>query len=125
MTSPFKSLGGMTRLFNALRYSIDGLRAAYRYEAAFRQELALTSLLLVVAILLPVSWTQHALLIGSLLQVLLTELLNSGLEAIVDRVTVDHDDLAKRAKDMGSAAVLLSLLLATVIWAGVLLDRAA
>ena len=105
-----------------MRYSLAGLRSAYQHESAFRQELWLAAILAVIAVALPINLTQLALLWGSLLIVLITELLNSAVEAVVDRVSFDNHDLAKRAKDMGSAAVFLSLANCLVVWALVLWD---
>ena len=116
----FKGKQGLTRLFNALGYSRDGLAAAWKHEAAFREEV----LLLLVAVPLALYFGQdglaRALLIGSILLVLIVEILNSGLEAIVDKASPEKHELAKRAKDMGSAAVLLALINAAVVWACVL-----
>ena len=116
----FKGKQGLTRLFNALGYSRDGLTAAWKHEAAFREEV----LLLLVAVPLALYFGQdglaRALLIGSILLVLIVEILNSGLEAIVDKASPEKHELAKRAKDMGSAAVLLALINAAVVWACVL-----
>lgn len=116
----FKGKQGLTRLFNALGYSRDGLAAAWKHEAAFREEV----LLLLVAVPLALYFGQdgmaRALLISSLLLVLIVEILNSGLEAIVDKASPEKHELAKRAKDMGSAAVLLALVNAAVVWACVL-----
>ena len=119
--SPYKGKTGLRRLWNALGYSRDGLQAAYRHEDAFRQEVWLALLLVGVAIFLPQPLLAKGLLIGSVLLVLIVELLNSAIEAVVDRVSLDHHHLAKRAKDIGSAAVLIALLNAAVIWACVLL----
>ena len=111
-----KSKGGLRRIWNATRYSLDGLGAALRHEHAFRQEL------IAVAVLAPAGWllgangTQRALLIGSLFAVLIVELLNSALEAGVDRVSLERHDLAKRAKDLGSAAVMLSIANVGIVW---------
>ena len=116
----FKGKQGLTRLFNALGYSRDGLAAAWKHEAAFREEV----LLLLVAVPLALYFGQdgmaRALLISSILLVLIVEILNSGLEAIVDKASPEKHELAKRAKDMGSAAVLLALINAAVVWACVL-----
>lgn len=120
--SPFKGKTGLRRAWNALHYSLAGLRAAYRYEDAFRQETWLAVILLPVALLLPVGWLAKGLLIASLLLVLVVELLNSAVEAVVDRVSLENHRLAKRAKDIGSAAVLVTLLLVLVIWGSVLLE---
>ena len=117
------------RLWHATRYSLQGLRAAFRHEAAFRQELAAAALLIPTALALaaysPVTWTQCALLIASVLLILLVELLNSAIEAVVDRISDEHDVLSGRAKDAGSAAVLVALVVCGVVWALVLLDAFA
>ena len=122
--SPFKGKTGLRRVWNALGYSVDGLRAAYACEDAFRQETWLAALLIPTALLLPLPWLGKGLLIGSVLLVLLVELLNSAVEAVVDRVSLENHRLAKRAKDIGSAAVLVSLLNVGVVWACVLLEVA-
>lgn len=97
-------------------YSAEGLRAAYRHEDAFRQEVLLALLLIPLALILPVSGVGKALMIASVLLVLIVELLNSAVEATVDRVSLEHHRLAKRAKDIGSAAVMISLVNVVVIW---------
>lgn len=107
---------GIRRIFLALRYSLMGLVVTYRHEAAFRQELWLTAFLSPVAFWVGDSILESMILIGSLVLVLIVELINSALESIVDRIGLDHNELAGRAKDQGSAAVFLSLLLALVIW---------
>jgi diacylglycerol kinase (ATP) len=118
--SSFKSRGGLGRIANAIRYSLSGLRAAWRHEAAFKQELMLAlPLLASIPWLAPGRW-QAVAMSSSLLLVLIVELLNSGLEAIADAVSVDHHPLLGRAKDLGSAAVMLSLVFAAVVWAVVL-----
>ena len=114
--SPFKGKTGLRRIVNAFSYSVDGLKAAYRCEDAFRQEVWLALLLIPASVLLPVPWLGRALMIGSVLLVLLVELLNSAIEAVVDRVGLENHRLAKRAKDIGSAAVLVALLNVLVIW---------
>ena len=114
--SEFKSKSGMKRISAALNYSCDGLRTAIRQEHAFRQELMLAVVATIVALLLPVSGLEKLLLIGVLVQVLIIELLNSAIEAVVDRVSLERHPLSKNAKDFGSAAVLLSLLLAGAAW---------
>lgn len=121
MHSPYKSKGGFSRLLNALRYSRKGLAAAFRHEAAFRQELFAAMILCPLAFFAGGNTLEILLLIASLVLVLIVELLNSGLEAIADAVSVDHHPLIERAKDLGSAAVFLSILLALFVWAGVLL----
>ena len=97
-------------------YSIEGLRAAYRHEDAFRQEVLLAVLLIPLALFLPVPGLGKALMIASVLLVLIVELLNSAVEATVDRVSLEHHRLAKRAKDIGSAAVMMSLANVVVVW---------
>ncbi|AXS78923.1 diacylglycerol kinase [Dechloromonas sp. HYN0024] len=116
----FKGKKGITRLINALAYSRDGLHAAWRHEAAFREEILLAAVTIPLALLLAKSGVERALLIGSILLILLVEILNSALEAVVDKASPEMNELAKRAKDMGSAAVLLSLLNAAAIWLCVL-----
>ncbi len=114
------------RIWRATRYSLQGMHAAFRHEAAFRQELILAALLTPLALALALwsalTWTQCALLVASVLLVLLVELLNSAVESVVDRISDEHHDLSKRAKDTGSAAVLISLINCGVVWALVLLD---
>ena len=102
-----------------MRYSLQGLGDACRREAAFRQELALAAVLVPAALLLPFSAVERVLLIGSLLLVLIVELLNSAIEATVDRISLDDHPMAARAKDLGSAAVMLTLALALITWAGI------
>jgi len=114
--SPYKGKTGLRRLLNAMHYSLCGLAAAARHEDAFRVELALTLLLAPVAMLLGRSGIERALLLCSLLVVLIVELVNSAIEATVDRISLENHRLAKRAKDMGSAAVMLSLITAGAIW---------
>ncbi|MCE1183070.1 MAG: diacylglycerol kinase [Rhodocyclales bacterium] len=117
----FKGKQGLTRLINALGYSRDGLAAAWKNEAAFREEVLLAAIALPLAVWLGHSGIERALLIGSVLFVLIVEILNSAVEAVVDKASPEKHELAKRAKDMGSAAVLLSLLNALVVWLCVLL----
>jgi diacylglycerol kinase (ATP) len=120
--SPFKGKTGLRRVWNALHYSLAGLRAAYLCEDAFRQEIWLAALLIPLALWLPVSWMGSGLMVASVLFVLVVELLNSAIEAVVDRVSLENHRLAKRAKDIGSAAVLISLLQVAVVWTCVLLE---
>jgi diacylglycerol kinase (ATP) len=110
---------GFERLWKACGYSLKGFRAAWRHEAAFRQELALTALLLPAAWWLARDALEFALLVATLLLVLIVELLNSGIEAVTDLVGTERHELSGRAKDLGSAAVLLSLVLVVVVWGGV------
>jgi diacylglycerol kinase (ATP) len=119
--SPYKGKTGLRRIWNALGYSLDGFVDAYRHESAFRQEVALAACLIPISLLLPASGAGHALMAGSILLVLLVELLNSAVEAAVDRVSLENHLLAKRAKDIGSAAVLVSLVHVGVVWALVLI----
>ncbi len=122
-TTPHKGVTGIKRVWNAFFYSMDGLKAAYINEAAFRQEVWLAIILIPTALILNVPVLHKALLISSVLLVMLTELLNSGIEAVVDRISYDHHELSKRAKDIGSAAVLMSLLIVVTVWIAVLLER--
>ena len=119
--SPHKGKTGLRRIGNAVLYSFAGLAAAYRHEDAFRQELLLACLFIPIALILPASGPGKALMIASVLLVLIVELLNSAVEATVDRVSLDHHLLAKRAKDIGSAAVMISLANVIAVWSLVLL----
>lgn len=123
MNNPHKMRTGMDRVAHAFNYSMQGLSAAIRFESAFRQEAALALVLLPAAFWLGRNWIEVALLAGSVLLVMVVELLNSAIEAVVDRVSLDLHELAKRAKDYGSAAVLLSLLWCGGIWATVAYQR--
>ena len=119
--SPFKGKTGLARILNAVGYSWAGLRAAFQHEDAFRQEVLLLLPLLPLAVYLGDSGIERALMIASLLGVLVVELLNSAVEAAVDRVSLERHPLIKRAKDMGSAAVMIALLNVVVVWALLLL----
>jgi diacylglycerol kinase (ATP) len=123
MGNPHKGRTGLTRVLFATRHSAAGLAAAWRHESAFRQELLLALPMLLAALWLGTTWVERALLIGSVLLVLIVELLNSGIEAVVDRVSLDLHELSRRAKDYGSAAVMLSLLLCGGTWATALWNR--
>ncbi len=114
--SPFKGKTGIQRLWNALGYSLQGLASAFRHEDAFRQEVLLAALLIPAAFFIPVGGAERALMIASVLLVLIVELLNSAVEAAVDRISLENHRLAKRAKDIGSAAVFLSLVNVAVVW---------
>lgn len=118
--SEFKSKSGLKRIFSAFFYSIDGLRSAWRHEHAFRQELAIAIVATAVALALPVSAFQKVALIGVLLLVLIVELINSAIEAVVDRISLERHPLSKNAKDFGSAAVMLACVLAAAVWGVVL-----
>ena len=121
--SPFKGKTGLRRLLNATRYSAEGLRAAFRHEDAFRQEVIAAVLLLPLALWLGNSGVERALMVFSVLLVLIVELLNSAVEATVDRISLENHALAKRAKDIGSAAVMVTLLNLLLVWALVLSAR--
>ena len=114
---------GFTRIFCAIGYSMKGLQAAYIHEAAFRQELALCVMLAPLGAWLGNNGVERALLIGSLMLVLIVEVLNSALEAVVDRWGPEHNDFAGRAKDMGSAAVFLSDVNVMICWGLLLVPR--
>lgn len=116
-----KSKSGLGRIWNAFGYSLAGLRAAFAHEHAFRQEVAMAVVLIPAALLVEISMQSKAILIGSVLFVLVVELLNSAIEATVDLISLDDNPLAKRAKDIGSAAVFFSLLNLGVVWLMVLL----
>ncbi len=119
--SPFKGKTGLRRVWNAFHYSLAGLRAAYTGEDAFRQEVLLAVVLIPLTFWLPVTGGGRAAMIASVLLVLIVELVNSAIEAAVDRVSLDIHHLSKRAKDIGSAAVLLALLNVAFVWVCVLL----
>src|SRR5450432_223586 len=115
--SPHKGQRGLRRLFNALFYSLSGLRIAFNHESAFRQEIAVAVVLIPLACFVPVGAAERILLIGAVLLLLIVELLNSSVEAAIDRIGFDTHRLSKRAKDLGSAAVFLTLLLLAITWA--------
>ena len=115
MKSPFKGKTGIKRLANAFTYSVAGTLAAFKHEDAFRQEVILSAVLIPLAIYLGQTPIEQALLIASILLIIIIELLNSSVEATVDRISVKRHKLSKRAKDIGSAAVFFSLVNA-VIW---------
>ena len=123
MTNPHKGRTGLDRVMRATGYSISGLKAAYRGESAFRQEFWLAVLLLPLAFWIGHSWIEVTLLVAVVILVLIVELLNSGLEAAIDRVSFEFHDLSKRAKDLGSAAVFLSVLLCAGVWLAALWHR--
>lgn len=114
--------GDLQRLFNALRYSLQGLKAAFRNEPAFRQECLIAIVLIPLALYLGESGVERAMLIGAWLLVMIVELLNSGIEAVVDRVGEEYHALSGIAKDVGSAAVLVSLVAAVLVWLLLLFD---
>lgn len=123
MSNPHKGRTGFDRIARATGYSISGLRTAYRGESAFRQETWLAVLLVPAAFVVGRGWVEIALLAGSAVLVLIVELLNSGIETAIDRISLELHDLSKRAKDLASAAVMLSLLLCGGIWTAALWSR--
>ena len=120
--NPQKDRKGLNRVWHALGYSVAGLRAGW-HETAFRQEAVASLVLIPAAFWLSRSWVEAALLAGSVILVMIVELLNTGIETAIDRIGPEWHDLSKRAKDMGSAAVLLSLLICAGIWAMALFHR--
>ena len=116
------NVSGLKRILNAFRYSALGYIAAWRHEAAFRQEVYLSIVLTPFAFIIGASFLHTALLMASLVLILIVELLNSAIEAAVDRISDDHHHLSARAKDIGSAAVLTAFGLSFLLWAGALLD---
>ncbi|MBU3590258.1 diacylglycerol kinase [Polynucleobacter sp. 80A-SIGWE] len=114
--NPHKGNRGLTRAWHAAKNSWCGIVYAFEEESAFRQELTLLIALAPVALFLPISPIEKCALITSLIMVLVVELLNSSVEAAIDRISFDHHDLSKRAKDFGSAAVMLALLIAALLW---------
>lgn len=123
MSNPHKGRTGLDRIRHAAGYSLDGLCSAYRGESAFRQETWLAMLLVPLAFWVGQTWIETALLAGSVAMVMIVELLNSAVEATVDRISFELHELAKRAKDFGSAAVFLSLAVTGAIWAAALWHR--
>ena len=115
-TNPYKGRQGLDRILHAAGYSWNGLKSAYLHESAFRQETWLALTLLPLSFWLGRNWVETVLLAGSVVLVMIVELLNSAVEATVDRVSFDLHELARRAKDYGSAAVLLALLMCAGIW---------
>lgn len=120
-TSPFKGKTGIRRLINAFGYSLEGFKAAFKHEDAFRQEVFLAFVLIPLAVYLGKSPVEQALMIASVLLVLIVELLNSAIEAAVDHTSTEHHALAKQAKDIGSAAVFIALVIVAVVWGFILL----
>jgi len=120
--NPQKARSGLNRIWHATGYSIAGLRAAWN-EKAFRQEALAAVVLVPLSFWLGHGWVEVALLAGSVVIVMIVELLNTGIETAIDRIGPEWHDLSKRAKDMGSAAVLLSLLLCIGIWSAAILQR--
>lgn len=114
--NPYKVNRGVTRAWHALKNSLNGFRVAIREESAFRQELTLAALLVPAGIIVPVDAVSHVLLIGSVLLVLIVELLNSSVEAAIDRISLERHELSRRAKDLGSAAVTVALVVCVLTW---------
>jgi diacylglycerol kinase (ATP) len=114
--SPHKGRRGLLRLVNALSYSLSGLQLAFRHESAFRQEVALAAVLIPIAFLVDVTAVERAAMIVSVLLVIVVELLNSSVEAAIDRIGFDTHRLSKRAKDLGSAAVFVALVMLATTW---------
>jgi diacylglycerol kinase (ATP) len=117
--NPHKGNRGLARAWHAAKNSWCGLVYAFLEESAFRQELSLFGLLTPIAFFLPIGYLEKALLVSSLIMVLVVELLNSSVEAAIDRISFEHHDLSKRAKDFGSAAVMLALFIALLMWSAV------
>lgn len=122
-TNPHKGRQGLTRVWYATRNSLAGLKVAYRQESAFRQEVWLAAVMLPCAFWLADTWLEAVVLIGSVVLVLIVELLNSGIEATVDRISFEMHELSGRAKDLASAAVMLSLLLCSAVWLSALIRK--
>jgi len=116
---------GFARVVQAWRYSMDGLAGAWRTEGAFRQEVICAAILIPIACLVPVPILERGLLIAAVLMVIVVELLNSAIEAAVDRISLDHHPLSKKAKDTGSAAVLMAIVIAMLVWGAVLFPHLA
>ena len=123
MSNPYKGRTGLDRVIRAAGYSLAGLSTAYRSESAFRQEIWLAVVLVPASFWIGRNWAELALLIGSILLVLIVELLNSSIESAIDRVSFELHDLSKRAKDYASASVLLSLLLCASVWVAAIWHR--
>ena len=113
--------GDPGRVIRAFGFSIEGLAATWRTEGSFRLEVLCAAVLIPLSVFLRVPLLEHVLLVGSVLMVLIVELLNSSMEATIDRISLDRHPLSKKAKDTGSAAVLLAVLLATIVWGAIVL----
>ena len=123
LESPFKGKTGFVRIVQAFFNSLAGLRDAWRHESAFRQEIVLAVVLIPAAFMLPLTPVERALLIAAVMLVLIVELLNSCVEAAIDRISFAHHSLSKRAKDIGSAAVFVALVLLALVWGVILVPR--
>lgn len=122
--SPYKGTSGLQRIFNATRYSIAGFQAAYHNEAAFRQIIFINIILIPLSFYVHVSLTEQALLVAVCLLALIVELINSAIEAVVDRISMEKHELSKNAKDMGSAAQCVALILIASVWGIILVGHA-
>ncbi|WP_277188365.1 diacylglycerol kinase [Caballeronia sp. BR00000012568055] len=118
--NPYKGNRGFTRAWHAMKNSLYGFQVAIREESAFRQELTLAAILLPCSLFVPVAPVERVALIASVLLVLIVELLNSSVEAAIDRISLERHELSKRAKDLGSAAVMVALVLCVLTWALIL-----
>ena len=118
--NPYKGNRGLTRAWHAMKNSLAGFQVAIREESAFRQELTLAAILLPIGLSVPVEPVARVLLVGSVLLVLIVELLNSSVEAAIDRISLERHELSRRAKDLGSAAVMVALLMCLITWGLVL-----
>jgi len=114
--NPFKGKKGIVRVIHAFFNSLAGLKDAWRHESAFRQEILIAAVMVPVAFVVDATAVERALLIGSVLLVIIVELLNTSVEVAIDRISLDHHSLSKRAKDIGSAAVFVSLVLCVTVW---------
>lgn len=114
--NPYKGNRGVTRAWHAMKNSLNGFRVAFREESAFRQELTLAAILVPCGIFVPVSPVERVALLASVLLVLMVEMLNSSVEAAIDRISLERHELSKRAKDFGSAAVMLALGTCVLTW---------
>jgi diacylglycerol kinase (ATP) len=121
--SPFKGKTGVERIVQAFFNSVAGFADAWKHESAFRQEILLACIMIPAAFVMPVTPVERALLLAVVLLVLIVELLNSSVEAAIDRISFEHHSLSKRAKDIGSAAVFVSLCLAVLVWSVILLPK--
>lgn len=121
--SPYKSKGGLSRIYRALLYSKQGLVATYQNEAAFRQELLMAAVLIPLGLYLGHNYIEQILLIGSVIMVLIIEILNSAVESLADAISTNPNQLIGRAKDQASAAVLISMLLMCIVWGLVLINH--
>ena len=122
-TSPFKGKTGLIRIVHAFFNSCSGLADAWRHESAFRQEILLAAILIPAALVVSASPVERAVLVAAVLLVMIVELLNTGVEVAIDRISFEHHSLSKRAKDIGSAAVFMALVLLAAVWAAILVPR--